>query len=127
MGKYPNSAIHAAYSDWHYQTTELHREFKKLWCTDIDRLWVEVDQDTKGIVAVCDLKWLGSGDSVTPTEQIVYDWFRSKVSGFLSSKLTKSLSSLKSKFMGLIKSTGTAQKVMPDFYSILGSKLRRSS
>lgn len=76
MGKWANSELHALYSDWHYQLTEVHPEFKKLWCTDLDRLWVEVDQDSKGIVAVCDLKWLNGGDDVTVAEQIVYDWFK---------------------------------------------------
>lgn len=76
MGKYQNSDLHAIYSDWHYRLIEAHPQYKKLWCTDIDRLWVEVDDEHRDIVAVCDLKWDGGQDSVTLAESITYEFFQ---------------------------------------------------
>jgi hypothetical protein len=76
MGKYSNSEIHNKYSDFHWNLIEVDEKYKKLYTCDIDRLWIEYDFSHNEIVGILDLKWLNSTDSITPTENGVYDWFR---------------------------------------------------
>lgn len=76
MGKFKNSNLHAEYSDWHYQLTKIAPHFQQLWCIDIDRLWVEVDERYRDIVAVCDVKYDNGVDRVTTAEAIAYEWFQ---------------------------------------------------
>lgn len=78
MGKYPNSDIHAKYSDWHWQLVNIDEKYKRLYVADIDRLWLEYDFRLKEVVAVIDIKWEGSEDGLTPTEKGIYEWFLCK-------------------------------------------------
>ncbi|MFX0133040.1 MAG: hypothetical protein ACFFDN_05270 [Candidatus Hodarchaeota archaeon] len=75
MGKYPNSKIHELYSDWHFNLTRIDK-YKILYQTDIDRLWVEYSFKFDTIIGIIDLKWEGSEDEITPTEEAVYNWFK---------------------------------------------------
>ena len=75
MGKYPNSKIHELYSDFHWKLIELDDRYKRLYTSDIDRLWLEYDFERKEVVGVLDIKWMDSGDTVTPTENGIYEWF----------------------------------------------------
>lgn len=76
MGKYPNSELHNKYSDWHWKLTEKDEKYKRLYVADIDRLWIEYDFDSEEIVGVIDIKWDDSIDTLTPTENGIYNWFR---------------------------------------------------
>lgn len=78
MGKYKNSDIHNKYSDWHWQLSVVDDKYKTLYCADIDRLWIEYDFKRQAVIAVFDIKYEYSGDSVTTTEKGIYDWFISK-------------------------------------------------
>jgi len=64
VGKYPNSSIHAKYSDFHIKEIAPYCSM-----TDIDRIWVECRKNK--IVAFIDLKYFGE-DTITETEKIVY-------------------------------------------------------
>jgi hypothetical protein len=76
MGKYPNSDIHAKYSDWHWQLGGIDEKYRRLYVSDIDRLWHEYDFKSNSVVAIIDLKWEDSGDGMTPTEKAIYDWYK---------------------------------------------------
>ncbi len=76
MGRYPNSKIHNMYSDWHYRLIEIDDKYRQLYCADIDRLWIEYDFESEAIVGVIDIKWDNSVDTLTPTENGIYNWFR---------------------------------------------------
>ena len=78
MGKHPNSTIHAAYSDWHWQLRQIDKKYKRLYTADIDRLWIEYDFKRDAIVAVIDIKWLASQDGLTATEKGIYNWFEKR-------------------------------------------------
>jgi hypothetical protein len=78
MGKFNNSEIHSLYSDWHWKLIEIDDKYRRLYVSDIDRLWIEYDFRRDSIVAVVDLKWEGSGDVMTPTEEGIRRWFESK-------------------------------------------------
>ena len=78
MGKYPNSEIHALYSDWHYKLVNIDPRYRRLYMSDIDRLWIEFSYNGNPIVAVIDLKWADSDDGMTSAEKSIYDWFESK-------------------------------------------------
>ncbi len=78
MGRYPNSKIHDLYSDWHYQLIRKDEKYRRLYVADIDRLWIEYDFTSEEIVGVIDIKWEGSGDTLTPTEEGIYQWFRKR-------------------------------------------------
>ena len=82
MGKYPNSEIHAKYSDWHYKLSNIDPKYTRLYQSDIDRLWVEYDFRRNAVVAVIDLKWANSDDGMTSTEKGAYEWFESKGANF---------------------------------------------
>lgn len=66
MGKYPNSAIHRNFSDWHYKECK-----DKAYLTDIDRLWIETRERKPKVLF--DLKY--KDDIITKTEKITYNWF----------------------------------------------------
>ncbi len=78
MGKYPNSDIHDKYSDWHWGLVAINDKYKRLYVSDIDRLWIEYDFLIQEIVAVIDIKWDGSGDGMTTTEKGIKEWFEKK-------------------------------------------------
>ena len=78
MGKYPNSKIHELYSDFHWKLIELDDRYKRLYTSDIDRLWLEYDFERREVVGVLDIKWMDSGDTITSTENGVYEWFVKK-------------------------------------------------
>ena len=78
MGKYPNSEIHAKYSDWHYKLVNINDKYRRLYMSDIDRLWIEFSYNGSPVVAVIDLKWADSDDGMTSAEKSIYDWFESK-------------------------------------------------
>jgi hypothetical protein len=79
MGKHNNSKIHDKYSDWHWNLIYHDDKYKRLYVSDIDRLWLEYDFYRKEIVGVLDIKWEDSIDfSLTPTEKGIYDWFKDK-------------------------------------------------
>jgi hypothetical protein len=78
MGKYPNSDIHAKYSDWHWQIINIDERYKQLYVADIDRLWIEYDFKREAIVGVIDVKYEDSCDTITATENGIYKWFNSK-------------------------------------------------
>ena len=78
MGKYINSDIHNRYSDWHWNLIEIDKKYKRLYCADIDRFWIEYDFYKKAVIAVQDLKYEGTNDGITATEKGIYDWFISK-------------------------------------------------
>lgn len=82
MGKYPNSEIHAKYSDWHWKLREIDPKYARLYQSDIDRLWCEYSYNCKAVVAVIDLKYSDSDDGMTSTEKGVYEWFESKGAKF---------------------------------------------
>ncbi len=74
MGKFPNSDIHDKYSDWHYQIIErIDPKYQSLYVSDIDRGWIEYDFERKAIVGFFDLKYEYSSDSVTATEEGIYN------------------------------------------------------
>jgi hypothetical protein len=75
MGKLPNSKIHELYSDWHWSLVNIDQKYKRLYVSDIDRLWIEYDYATNAVVAIIDLKWEDSNDGFTPTEKGIYEWF----------------------------------------------------
>ena len=72
MGKYQNSKLHEAYSEWHWQ----HKDnlLQDCYLTDVDRIWIEIRSEKPKIV--CDLKF--ENDNITYTEQILYQWFLEK-------------------------------------------------
>ena len=75
MGKYPNSKIHELYSDFHWKLIELDDRYKRLYTSDIDRLWLEYDFEREAIIAVFDIKWDGSEDAgLTATTKGIYEW-----------------------------------------------------
>lgn len=76
MGKYPNSEIHNLYSDFHWNLINRNDKYKRLYTADIDRLWIEYDFNHSEIVGVLDIKWLNSTDTLTPTEEGIYKWFK---------------------------------------------------
>jgi hypothetical protein len=76
MGKYPNSDIHEKYSDFHWGLVELDEKYKRLYVSDIDRLWIEYDFEREEVVGVIDIKYENSGDTITTTEKGIYDWFK---------------------------------------------------
>jgi len=82
MGKYPNSSIHAEYSDFHWNLVKIDPKFKRLYCADIDRLWLEYDFKREAVVAVLDIKKkrdLKKEESgMTATEKGIYTWFEKK-------------------------------------------------
>jgi hypothetical protein len=78
MGKFKNSEIHDLYSDWKIKLINSDPAYSRLICSDIDRIWVEVDRAGKTVICVLDLKWEESGDNQTPTEKVLQDWFVSK-------------------------------------------------
>lgn len=82
MGKYPPSAIHEWWSNWHYHNREIKRT---AWLTDVDdtktlfgsirRTWIEQRPD-KGIVAVIELKWTKSKhEHLTRTEEALLNFY----------------------------------------------------
>lgn len=75
MGKYPNSNLHNQYSDWHWNLIKKDSKYKKLYVSDIDRLWIEYDFEKGEIVGVIDIKKEELLDSLTPTEKGIYQWF----------------------------------------------------
>lgn len=75
MGKYPNSDLHNKYSDWHWNLIKKNDKYKKLYVSDIDRLWLEYDFGKNAVVGVLDIKKEESMDSITATEKGTYDWF----------------------------------------------------
>lgn len=78
MGKFPESTIHGQYSDWHYQLIQKDAKYKKLYVSDIDRLWIEYDFNRNALVCVIDIKWEDSLDNLTATEVGIYKWFRNR-------------------------------------------------
>lgn len=76
MGKYSNSKIHDIYSDFHWKLIELGDIYRQLYVSDIDRMWIEFDLTQNTIVGVIDIKWENLGDTITPTEDGIYNWFR---------------------------------------------------
>jgi len=77
MGKFGNSDIHDKYSDWHWELTKINPKYKRLYVSDIDRLWIEYDFNINAIVAIIDIKWEGSiDDGLTATEKGIYEWFK---------------------------------------------------
>jgi hypothetical protein len=74
MGKFTNSDIHNKYSDWHWSLREIDDKYKRLYVSDVDRLWIEYDF-RNDFVWLIDIKYEGSGDVLTPTEEKVRDWF----------------------------------------------------
>ena len=95
MGKYPNSKIHELYSDWHWELINKDDKYKRLYVSDIDRLWLEYDFSRNEVVAVIDIKWDGSGDGMTATEKGVYDWFLSKGVGYYIVFISRDFKSFK--------------------------------
>lgn len=75
MGKFPNSLIHERYSDWHWKLIESDQKYKRLYVSDIDRLWIEYDFTFNAVVAVIDIKWENNNDGFTATEKGIYEWF----------------------------------------------------
>jgi len=79
MGKYPPSELHNKYSDFHWKLGQLDPRFKRLYCADIDRAWLEYDYDKKAVVAVTDMKWKSDlyyeEMGLTSTEMGIYSWF----------------------------------------------------
>ena len=79
MGKYPNSELHNKYSDFHWELSQIDYRFKRLYCADIDRLWIEYDFKRMAVIAVIDIK--NSIDfnkedlGITATEKGIYEWF----------------------------------------------------
>ena len=69
MGKYPNSDLHAWYSDWHYKHCH-----KDAWLTDIDRLWIEMGRTDP--IAYTDIK--RHDDDITYQELLLMDWFEAR-------------------------------------------------
>lgn len=90
MGKYPNSDIHKLYSDWHWGLVEKDDKYKKLYVSDLDRLWVEYDFASEEIIAVVDIKWENSGDTMTPTEIGVRNWLERHGAKFYIVYITRS-------------------------------------
>jgi len=78
MGKFNNSNIHQKYSDWHWKMIEKDEKYKRLYVSDIDRIWCEYDFNRKEVIAAIDLKYEYSSDGTTATENAIYDWFISK-------------------------------------------------
>ncbi len=78
MGKYPNSTLHNEYSDWHWNLIKQNSKYKKLYVSDIDRLWIEYDFEKRDVVGVIDIKKEELLDSITPTEKGIYEWFEQK-------------------------------------------------
>lgn len=81
MGKYKNSDLHNEYSDWHWNLTKLDDKYKKLYVSDLDRLWCEYDYKGNTIVGVQDIKTIkesGYCMNLSPTEYRVYKWFLEK-------------------------------------------------
>lgn len=75
MGKYPNSEIHNKYSDWHWGLVKQDPKYKRLYVSDIDRIWIEYNFNKKAVVAIFDIKWEKSQDTgYTATEKGIYDW-----------------------------------------------------
>jgi len=78
MGKYPHSNLHNEYSDFHWRLNKLNPKYKRLYCADIDRLWIEYDFRKKAVVAVMDIKkerdLLKEEFGFTPTEKGIYEW-----------------------------------------------------
>lgn len=72
MGKYNKTTLHDDYSDWHWKMNKTL--LKNCHLTDIDKIWIEVRYGKP--VAVVDLK--KGIDSITKTEENVYDWFLKK-------------------------------------------------
>lgn len=74
MGKYNNSEIHNRYSDWHWSMVNKDDRYKRLYVSDVDRLWFEYDFNKNEVVAVIDIKWLGVELGMTSTEKGIYEW-----------------------------------------------------
>lgn len=76
MGKRGESPIHSWYSDWHWNLTRIKPEYKTLYVSDIDRIWIEYDLRGNEMIGVFDLKVKGFYDrAISPTEKAIYDWF----------------------------------------------------
>jgi len=79
MGKYPNSELHEKYSDFHWKLNELDPKYKRLYCADIDRQWIEYDFKREAVVAVIDIKkerdLLREELGFSSTEKGIYEWF----------------------------------------------------
>lgn len=79
MGKFPNSDLHARYSDFHWNLVKIDPKFKRLYCADIDRLWLEYDFKREAVVAVLDIKrerdLKREESGMTATEKGMYTWF----------------------------------------------------
>lgn len=77
MGKYPNSDIHAKYSEWHWRLIERNPKYRRLYQGDVDRFWFEYDFKGAAVLAALDLKWDGAQDSgLTATTKGIYEWLR---------------------------------------------------
>ena len=74
MGKFKNSDIHDRYSNWHWKLAEKNEEYKSLFMSDIDRIFVEVDIDGNAVLAAFDLKYDNGYDNVSSTEEVLYKW-----------------------------------------------------
>lgn len=82
MGKFAQSKIHSKYSKFLLEQDELHSIYSdfsydsKLYQCDIDRTWVCLDYQEKGMKAVMDLKWDNSKlEQITNAEEIMFEWF----------------------------------------------------
>ena len=74
MGKFRNSDIHDRYSDWHWKLAEKKEEYKTLFMSDIDRVFVEIDLDGNAVLAAFDIKYDEGIDHVSKTEEVLYKW-----------------------------------------------------
>ena len=79
MGKFNNSDIHGKYSDWHWYLTKKDQKYRRLYVSDIDRLWIEYSFKKSEIVGIFDIKYEHSEgskiDAYTATEKGIYEWF----------------------------------------------------
>lgn len=82
MGKYKTSDLHAQYSDWHYNLIKQDKKYKRLICSDIDRIWLEYDLAGNEVLCVLDLKFEESFDNLTATEEGLRRWFIDKGARF---------------------------------------------
>jgi hypothetical protein len=89
MGKFKASPIHDLYSEWHYNLIKLDPKYKRLVCSDLDRIWVEVDRQGQTRLTVLDIKFDGGPDSQTPTEAILESWFIAKGAAYYTVYITR--------------------------------------
>lgn len=77
MGKYENSELHNQYSDFHWGLGEINPAFKKLYVSDLDRVWAEFDFKGNKVVGIQDIKTMKEANycmRLSPTEYGVYQW-----------------------------------------------------